>query len=229
LLVRRAPARIAPSILAADFGRLAEEVRAAADAGADWLHVDVMDGHFVPNITIGPSVVAAIHEASALPLDVHLMISEPLRYAPAFIAAGASSITVHQETCADLAATVDAIRDAGARAAVALNPPTPVHTVEAVAPRIDMLLVMSVHPGFGGQSFIAGSLEKIRDAAALRERLGAEFLIEVDGGITEGNVASAATAGVDVFVAGTAIFGASDYGAAIAGLRRSIAAARTPA
>jgi ribulose-phosphate 3-epimerase len=220
--VPRLPSRIAPSILAADFGRLAEEVRSAARAGADLLHVDVMDGHFVPNLTIGPGVVAAIRKATSLPLDVHLMISEPVRYAREFVAAGADSLSIHQETCPDLPTAIDAVREAGAReVAVAINPETPVESVAAVLPQIDMLLVMSVHPGFGGQSFIDAALDKIRTAAALRRSLGARFAIEVDGGITVENAARAAAAGADVLVAGTAIFRQPDYGHVIAAMRRA--------
>jgi ribulose-phosphate 3-epimerase len=220
--VPRTPSRIAPSILAADFGRLAEEVQSAARAGADLLHVDVMDGHFVPNLTIGPGVVAAIRKATTLPLDVHLMISEPVRYAREFVAAGADSLSIHQETCSDLPAAIDAVRAAGAReVAVAINPETPVESVTDVLPQIDMLLVMSVHPGFGGQSFIEAALDKIRTAAALRRRLGARFAIEVDGGITVENAARAAAAGADVLVAGTAIFRQPDYGRVITAMRRA--------
>lgn len=188
-------------------------------AGADWLHVDVMDGHFVPNITIGPPVVDAIRRASTLPLDVHLMISEPRRYLAAFVRAGAAWVSVHQETCPDLGSVVDEIHALGARASIALNPDTPLDTVVDVLPTIDMLLLMSVHPGFGGQAFIPSTLAKIRDAARLRDRAGARFLIEVDGGITASNVGPVAGAGADVIVAGTAVFGAGDYAAAIAALR----------
>ena len=159
---------IAPSVLAADFGRLADEVRAVEAAGADWLHLDVMDGHFVPNITIGPPIVAAIRKATSLPLDVHLMITEPERYVPAFVSEGADWISVHQETCADLAGAVAVIRRAGARASVAINPATAVAAVTEVLADIDMLLVMSVNPGFGGQGFIAESLAKLREAARLQ-------------------------------------------------------------
>jgi ribulose-phosphate 3-epimerase len=223
--VSRPACRIAPSILAADFGRLADDVARAAEAGADLLHVDVMDGHFVPNITIGPPVVAALRKATSLPLDVHLMITDPLRYAPAFIDAGASSISVHQETCADLGHAIETLHDARVQAAVVVNPDTPVDTVTDVMPMIDMLLIMSVHPGFGGQRFIEGALDKIRTAATQRAALGATFAIEVDGGITAATAARAAVAGADVFVAGTAIFGERDYGQAIASMRQAIAGA----
>jgi ribulose-phosphate 3-epimerase len=213
------PPTIAPSILSADFGRLAEEVRAAEHAGADWLHVDVMDGHFVPNITIGPTIVEAIRRATSLPLDVHLMITEPRRYIGAFVAAGADWISVHQEACPSLGDAIADIRRAGARASVAINPETPVAAVASVLADIDMLLVMSVHPGFGGQRFIADALAKLRTAAELRARAGARCLLEVDGGITVDNAGAAVAAGADVIVAGTAVFCAPDYTAAIAALR----------
>jgi len=219
LAVRPVPPTIAPSVLSADFGRLAAEVRAAADAGADWFHLDVMDGHFVPNLTIGPMIVEAIRRATTLPLDVHLMITDPRRYAPAFIAAGADWVSVHQETCTALPETLAEIRAAGARAAIAINPETPVATVAGVVADADMLLVMSVHPGFGGQKFIDTALDKLREAAALRARLGGNFLLEVDGGITVENAGRAVAAGADVVVAGTAVFRAPDYAAAIRGLR----------
>jgi ribulose-phosphate 3-epimerase len=178
-----------------------------------------MDGHFVPNITIGPTVVEAIRRATSLPLDVHLMITEPRRYIGAFVAAGADWVSVHQEACPSLGDAIADIRRAGARASVAINPETPVAAVTSVLPDIDMLLVMSVHPGFGGQRFIADALTKLRAAAELRTRAGASCLLEVDGGITVDNVGAAVAAGADVIVAGTAIFRAPDYAAAIAALR----------
>ena len=209
-------------MLSANFACLGEEVRAAAAAGADWLHIDVMDGHFVPNITIGPAVVEAIRGETTLPLDVHLMISDPGRYVPAFIKAGADWLSVHQETCSALREVVAEIHALGARAAVAINPDTPVEAIADVLPELDMLLVMSVHPGFAGQSFIGDSLRKLREAARLRDRLKAAFLIEVDGGITTENARHAAEAGADVIVAGTAIFRADNYARAITALRTSI-------
>ena len=209
-------------MLSANFARLGEEVRAATAAGADWLHIDVMDGHFVPNITIGPAVVEAIRGETSLPLDVHLMITEPGRYVPAFVRAGADWLSVHQETCTALREVVAEIHALGARAAVAINPDTPVEAIADVLPEIDMLLVMSVHPGFAGQSFIGDSLRKLREAVRLRERLGASFLIEVDGGITTENARHAAEAGADVIVAGTAIFRADNYARAITAMRTSI-------
>ena len=215
---------IAPSLLSADFGRLAEEVRAVARAGADWLHVDVMDGHFVPNITIGPPIVEAIRQASSVPLDVHLMIADPRRYLPAFVEAGATWVSLHYEACAELREAIDEIHALGARASVALNPETPVAAVADALPDIDMLLLMSVHPGFGGQKFIPETLDKIAEAARLRERSSGRWLIEVDGGIGAANVESVAAAGADVIVAGTAVFGAEDYARAITILRGEPAA-----
>jgi len=213
--------QIAPSVLSADFGRLDEEVRAVTAAGADWLHLDVMDGHFVPNLTIGPGVVAAIRRATKLPLDVHLMITDPARYAPQFIDAGADWVSIHYEVCPEPRNLIADIRARGARPAMAINPETPVAAVAGAVADVDMLLVMSVHPGFGGQGFIPESLGKLEDARRLRERIGAKFLIEVDGGITTENAAKIAAAGADVLVAGTAVFRAPDYAAAITALRRN--------
>jgi ribulose-phosphate 3-epimerase len=206
-------------LLSADFGRLADEVRAVAHAGADWLHVDVMDGHFVPNITIGPPIVDAIRKASTLPLDVHLMITDPHRYLGAFVRAGASWVSVHHEACSAPRQTVAEIHALGARASIALNPETPVSAAADVLSELDMLLLMSVHPGFGGQTFIPATLAKVEAAARLRVATGARFLIEVDGGITAENVERIAGAGADVIVAGTAVFAADDYADAIAALR----------
>jgi len=209
-------------VLSADFGRLAEEVQAVAAAGADWLHLDVMDGHFVPNLTIGPNTVAAIRKATTLPLDVHLMITDPARYAPRFIDAGADWVSIHHEACPEPHGVLADIRSRGARPAMAINPETPVAEVATVLPALEMLLVMSVHPGFGGQHFIADALAKLEEARRLRDRLGATFLIEVDGGITVENVGRVARAGADVIVAGTAVFGAPDYAAAIHAMRHTI-------
>ena len=212
---------IAPSILACDFGRLSDEVRAVTDAGADWIHVDVMDGHFVPNITIGPRIVEAVRDATQLPLDVHLMIEQPERYIDAFIKSGATTVGIHAEACPHLHRTVAQIREAGARASVTVNPGTPANAVEAVLGDVDQVLVMTVNPGFGGQRFIAGTLAKVETLRGwIRER-GLAVALEVDGGITEDTIASVARAGANAFVAGTAIFGATDYREAIAALRQA--------
>jgi ribulose-phosphate 3-epimerase len=211
--------RIAPSILSADFGRLAEEVRAVTTAGADLIHVDVMDGHFVPPITIGPLVVEAVRRATTLSLDVHLMIDAPERQVGEFVRAGANGVTVHVEAAIDVVATLDAIRSAGARPGLALNPPTPLDHVRPFVHAIDLLLVMSVNPGWGGQPFVDGSMEKLAAARALRAETGAHFVIEVDGGIKPHNAAAAAAAGADILVAGSAVFETRDYAAAIRALR----------
>jgi ribulose-phosphate 3-epimerase len=211
---------IAPSILSADFGRLGDEVRAIEQAGADWIHVDVMDGHFVPPITIGPLVVEAVRRATKLPLDVHLMVEEPGHLIPEFVKAGADRVTIHVEACRDVGAALDLIRQAGAIPGLSLNPPTDLERVAPFAAAADLLLVMSVNPGWGGQQITDGSMEKIAAARQLRDRLAARFLIEVDGGIKRDNAAAAWQAGADVIVAGSAIFGASDYAQAIRDLRR---------
>ncbi len=201
---------LAPSILSADFARLGEEVRAALDGGATLLHVDVMDGHFVPNITIGPPVVASLRKATQAPLDVHLMIENPDQFIPAFLDAGADWISVHQETCRHLHRTLQMIRNKGAQAGVVINPATPVETIAEVLDQVDFVLVMSVNPGFGGQKFIPGSLEKIKKLAALRTAKGASFRIEVDGGIALDTIADVVRAGAEVLVAGNAVFGKGD-------------------
>jgi ribulose-phosphate 3-epimerase len=224
-LSARAP-RIAPSILAADFGRLAEEVRAVEAAGADWIHVDVMDGRFVPNLTIGPVVVEAVRQATALPLDVHLMIEEPERYVDAFVKAGATIVAVHAEACTHLHRTLAQIREAGARACAVLNPATPVQALEAVLPDLDQVLVMTVNPGFGGQRFIEGMCAKLARVRGWIDERGLDVDLEVDGGIARGTIGLASRAGADVFVAGTAIFREPDYAAAIQALRREAAAER---
>ncbi len=213
---------IAPSVLSADFGRLAEDVQAAERAGADWFHVDIMDGHFVPNLSMGPDVVKVIRRATSLPLDVHMMVSDPKRYAPRFIDAGADWMSIHYEACPEPRELIAEIRSRGARPSVGINPETPVAVLAPTAAELDMLLVMSVHPGFGGQKFIPEALAKLSEARAMRERLNARFLIEIDGGITVENASAAAAAGADVIVAGTAVFGAPDYAAAITAMRRSI-------
>ena len=222
----RLPVRIAPSILAADFARLGDEVRAADAAGADWIHVDVMDGHFVPNLTLGPVVVEALRAATRLPLDVHLMIEAPERSLEAYVRAGADRVGVHVETCPHLHRTLAQIREAGAKACVVLNPATPAALVEPVLGDVDQVLVMSVNPGFGGQKFIPGTLAKL---AELRRRIDAAELsveLEVDGGIGPGTAAAVARAGANVLVAGTSVFRSADYAAAIAGLRKEADAER---
>ncbi len=220
------PVRIAPSVLSADFGRLAEEVRAIEAAGADYVHVDVMDGRFVPNLTIGPLVVAAIRRATKLPLDVHLMIVEPERYVDDFARAGADLIGVHAEACPHLHRVLQQIRHAGKRPSVTLNPATPIDHVRHVLPDVAQVLLMSVNPGFGGQAFIPSVLDKVEELRAEIDRRGLDVDIEIDGGIKVDNIAEAARRGVDVFVAGSAIFEADDYAAAIRALRDHATAAR---
>jgi ribulose-phosphate 3-epimerase len=205
--------QIAPSILSADFCRLREQVVAAEAGGADCIHCDVMDGHYVPNITVGPLVVEAVRRSTALPIDVHLMIEQPERYIPAFIAAGANSLSVHGETCPHLHRTVQQIHELGARASVALNPATPLNTLDEILPALDMVLVMTVNPGFGGQSFIEATCDKVR---RLREwaqtcREGRALDIEVDGGINVETVGRVVEAGANVLVAGSSIYGSDEY------------------
>jgi ribulose-phosphate 3-epimerase len=214
---------VAPSILSADFARLAEQVAAAARGGAQLVHVDVMDGHFVPNITLGPPVVAALHKATPLPLDVHLMIENADRYLPAFVDAGASWITLHQEAVPHLQRSVAFLRERGVRAGVALNPATPIGTLDEILPELDYVLVMSVNPGFGGQKFIPSSLDKIRRLRALIEERGLKVAIEVDGGVDVGNIRALVEAGAEVLVAGSAVFGHADPAAAV---QRLLEAAR---
>ena len=205
------PVRIAPSILAADFARLGEEVRAIEAAGADFVHIDVMDGHFVPNLTIGPGVVQALRPHSKLPFDVHLMIAPVDPYVPEFAAAGADLITVHPEAGPHLHRTIQLIKSLGKTAGVALNPATPAEAVRQVIGEIDLILVMSVNPGFGGQSFIVSQLDKLRALRAMIEESGRPIALEVDGGINAETAAAAVAAGADLLVAGTAVFsGGSD-------------------
>ena len=218
--------RIAPSILSADFGRLADEVRAVEAAGADWIHVDVMDGRFVPNLTIGPPVVRALRKVTKLPLDVHLMIVEPERYIDAFADAGADSITVHVEACSHLHRTLEQIRARGKRAGAVLNPATSETTLEYVMGVLDMVLIMSVNPGFGGQSFIEAVLPKVERIARMVAREGRPIDIEIDGGISPATITAAAKAGVNVFVAGNAVFNEPHYATAIASLRQLAERAR---
>jgi ribulose-phosphate 3-epimerase len=201
---------LAPSILAADFARLAEQVQAAVKGGATVLHLDVMDGHFVPNLTIGPPVVASLRKVTEVPLDVHLMIEEPDRYIPAFVDAGADWISVHQEACVHLHRTLQLIRERGARAGVVLNPSTPLETLSEVLDSVDFVLIMSVNPGFGGQKFIPSSLDKMRRLRHMREQRGAAFRIEVDGGVAMDTVSDVVRAGAEILVAGNAVFGSGN-------------------
>jgi len=212
--------KIAPSILSADFAKLGEEVRSVAAAGADYIHVDVMDGHFVPNITIGPPVVAALRTVTDLPLDVHLMITDPDRYIPDFAAAGADIIVVHAEACWHLHRTVQLIRSLGKKAGVSLNPATPLQVLDYVIDELDLVLLMTVNPGFGGQSFIEACIPKIHALRGMLDRRGLETELEVDGGVKVDNIARISHAGADVFVAGSAVFGSNDYAATIADLKR---------
>jgi ribulose-phosphate 3-epimerase len=221
-----APAvRVAPSLLAADFGRLAEEVRAVEAAGADWLHLDVMDGHFVPNITFGPALVKAVKRVATRPLDVHLMIAPADPYLAAFAEAGADVITVHPEASPHLHRTLQAIRALGCQAGVALNPATPISSVKWVLDSADLILAMTVNPGFGGQAFIENQLDKIAALRRLIDASGRAIALEVDGGVTAETAPRVREAGADVLVAGTAVFGAADYGAAIAALKAPLTVA----
>lgn len=212
------PSLVAPSILAADFGRLLEEVAATEAAGADWLHLDVMDGHFVDNISFGPAIVGTIRQAATRPCDVHLMIDRPDHFLPRFLP-HAANITVHVEAPHPVAETLAAIVAGGCTAGIALNPATPIEAVEPFLDRIDLLLVMTVHPGFGGQPFRFDMLEKIRAAAALREASGLDFHIEVDGGIDIQTAALCREAGANVFVAGTSFFRAPNRGETLRAIR----------
>lgn len=214
--------KIAPSILSADFARLGDEVREAEQAGADWIHVDVMDGRFVPNITLGPVVVEAIRPHTRLPLDVHLMINEPDRYIEAFVKSGADVVSVHQEACPHLHRTVYRIKELGAKAGVVINPATPVSLIEPILPDVDLVLLMTVNPGFGGQKFISSVLDKIGQVRRLLVERGLSHAdVEVDGGINAQTAALVAQAGANVLVAGSAVFGQADRQAAMAAIREA--------
>jgi ribulose-phosphate 3-epimerase len=212
--------KIAPSILSADFARLGEEIAAIEAAGADYVHIDVMDGHFVPNITIGPLIVEAARRVTTLPLDVHLMIANPDLYIPSFAKAGADIIVVHAEATHHLHRTVQLIKSLGKRAGVSLNPATPLNVLDYVLEDLDLVLLMTVNPGFGGQSFIEACIPKIQAMRGIMDRRGVEAELEVDGGVKSDNIAHISHAGADVFVAGSAVFGSPDYAQTIAELKR---------
>lgn len=214
---------IAPSILSSDFLRLGEEIAAVEAAGADYIHIDVMDGHFVPNITVGPLIVEAVRKVTRLPLDVHLMIASPDRYIEAFAKAGSTILTVHPEVCHHLHRTLTTIRDHGVKPAVALNPSTPLCVIENVLDDIDMVLIMTVNPGFGGQRFIPSMHEKIKKLKDIVSRQHNSIAIEVDGGISVDNIRETALAGADVFVAGSGVFCTGDYKATISAMKKAIA------
>lgn len=215
----RQPILVAPSILSADFARLGDEVAAVERAGADLLHIDVMDGHFVPNLTVGPPIVEALKKVTKLPLDVHLMITNADAFIPDFAEAGADYLTVHVEACPHLHRTIQSIKERGVKAGVTLNPATPIHSIQDILPDVDLVLIMSVNPGFGGQRFIPSVLSKVTVARTMLDRIKSTALLEVDGGIKIDNVAQVVDAGATVLVAGSAVFSSRDYGATIAALR----------
>lgn len=202
--------KLAPSILSADFGHLAEDVKKIEEGGADYIHVDVMDGHFVPNISFGAPVMKCLNGKTSLPYDVHLMIENPDRYIDDFVTPQTEYITVHQEACVHLHRTIQNIKSKGVKAGVSINPATPVSTLECILPDVDMVLIMSVNPGFGGQKFIPGALGKVRELAEVKRSKGLDFVIEIDGGITLDNIGEVMEAGVEMAVAGSAVFKAED-------------------
>ena len=202
--------KLAPSILSADFGHLAEDVKKIEEGGADYIHVDVMDGHFVPNISFGAPVMKCLNGKTGLPYDVHLMIENPDKYIEDFVTPQTEYITVHQEACTHLHRTVQNIKSKGMKAGVSINPATPVSTLECILPDVDLVLIMSVNPGFGGQKFIAGTLDKVRELAEIKRAKNLDFVIEIDGGITLDNIKEVMDAGVEMAVAGSAVFKAED-------------------
>jgi ribulose-phosphate 3-epimerase len=216
---------IAPSILSADFSKLGDEIKAVEAAGAGWIHIDVMDGHFVPNLTYGPIIVEACKRVTKLPLDVHLMIEKPDLLIPEFVKAGADWISVHAEACTHLHRSIQLIKSLGAKAGVALNPATPLSAIEWVIDELDFVLVMSVNPGFGGQSFIENSLDKVREIKRMITEKGLTTLIQIDGGVNKKTIRTIAEAGVDSFVAGSAIFGSESYEETIACFNEEISLA----
>lgn len=215
-------ALIASSILSADFSNLSQQIRLTEIGGADWIHCDVMDGHFVPNITIGPIIVSAARKCTKLPIDVHLMIEKPDKYLEAFANAGANSISVHVEEVVHLNRTVNYIKELGCKAGVVVNPATPINAILDIAEYIDLLLIMTVNPGFGGQKFIENSVRRIEEAVSLRNKFHLKFLIEIDGGVNKETIVDAKKAGVDVFVAGSAIFKAENITAATTELKNLV-------
>ena len=215
-------ALIAPSILSADFSNLSQQIRLTEMGGADWIHCDIMDGHFVPNITIGPIIVKAARKCTKLPVDVHLMIKNPDKYLEAFANAGANYISVHVEEVVHLNRTVNRIKELGCKAGAVVNPATPINSIYDIAEYIDLLLIMTVNPGFGGQKFIKNSIRRIEEAVSLRKKFNLNFLIEIDGGVNKKTVVEAKKAGVDVFVAGSDIFSADNITAATAELKNLV-------
>jgi len=223
------PTLIAPSILSADFARLADEVAAVERAGADLLHIDVMDGHFVPNLTVGPPIVEALKKVTKLPLDVHLMITNADAFIPEFAEAGADYLTVHVEACPHLHRTIQSIKERGVKAGVTLNPATPISSLQEILPDVDLILIMSVNPGFGGQKFIPSALNKVVTARAMLDRIHSRALLEVDGGLKVDNASQVVAAGATILVVGSAIFSQRDYAGTIAALRAAGNAAASAA